>query len=133
MGTRNQIADRQAGPFGGAMETIPIYQKFYHQAGDLRTPVRGLAFPDVEPSTPIHIQGVMANFSGRWAAGNLNSMRKAAPRIALREAGSQKLENLANSVVKGGPNLANQLALTVRPGAVGQERNGNSRFQVEPE
>jgi hypothetical protein len=45
---------------------------------------------------------------------------------------AELLERLANGVVKRGAYLANQLAFPVRPGAVGEQHNGNRSIEIDP-
>jgi hypothetical protein len=44
----------------------------------------------------------------------------------------QVLQRLTDGVVKGGPNLADQAALPVGPGAVAEQHHGYSVLQVDP-
>src|SRR6185437_3627109 len=41
-------------------------------------------------------------------------------------------ERLANGVVKRGPDLPDELALTIGPGAVGEQNDCHSGFEVDP-
>ena len=42
------------------------------------------------------------------------------------------LKRLSNGIVKSGPDLANQLALPVGPGAIGQQHNGYTGLPINP-
>jgi hypothetical protein len=43
-----------------------------------------------------------------------------------------RLERLADSIVEGGADFANLLALAIGPGAVGEQGDGDARFKIDP-
>jgi hypothetical protein len=51
---------------------------------------------------------------------------------ALGEGGTELFKGLPNGIVKCWTNLANELATTVRPGAIGEQDNSNPRIKVYP-
>ena len=46
---------------------------------------------------------------------------------------SRSHKGAANGIVKGWPHLANQLALPIRPGAIGQQNHRDRSVQIDPQ